>query len=49
MNKKRRILDYASDSESDAEPPNMTNTSRANEWNDSDAESVDSQEEEALK
>ncbi|KAM7357213.1 KAT8 regulatory NSL complex subunit dim gamma-tubulin 1 [Cochliomyia hominivorax] len=49
MRKKRRILDYASDSTSDEEVICMNNTSRGYECNESDNESVDSQEDDLLK
>lgn len=43
------MLDYASDSSSEEDIPSMSNTAKANEWNDSDNESVDSQEDDLLK
>lgn len=45
----RSILDFASDSESDSEPPNLSNTTRNYELDDSDNESVDSQSDDLLK
>lgn len=42
IRKRRRILDYASDTASDEEVICMTNTSRGNECNESDNESCDS-------
>ncbi|XP_019890262.2 KAT8 regulatory NSL complex subunit 2 [Musca domestica] len=49
MRKRRRILDYASDSSSDEEVICMSNTSRGHECYESDNESVDSQDEDLLK
>lgn len=47
LRKRRRILDYASESESESEPPCMSNTSKAPECYESDDESID--EEDPLK
>ncbi|KAL9902724.1 KAT8 regulatory NSL complex subunit 2 [Glossina fuscipes] len=49
MRKRRRILDYASDTTSDEEVICMNNTSRGPECNESDNESIDSEEEDILK
>ncbi|XP_055910932.1 nucleolar protein 11-like [Eupeodes corollae] len=49
IKKKRRILDYASDSSTDVEPVTLQNTSKGHEWDISDDESVDSQDEDLLK
>lgn len=49
MRKRRRILDYASDSTTDEEVICMNNTSRGYECNESDNESVDSQDDDLLK
>ncbi|XP_017467059.1 PREDICTED: KAT8 regulatory NSL complex subunit 2-like isoform X1 [Rhagoletis zephyria] len=50
LHKKRRILDYASDSSSDVDdPPSINNTARGFEFQESDDESVDSQNEDVLK
>ncbi|XP_037908204.1 KAT8 regulatory NSL complex subunit 2 isoform X2 [Hermetia illucens] len=46
---KRRLLDYASDSSSDEDMPTTSNTWRSHEWDNSDNESVDSQNEDLLK
>lgn len=46
---KRRILDYASDSSTDDENPTIDNAWKGYEWDNSDAESVDSQNEDFLK
>lgn len=45
----RKILDYASDSSSDAETPTLSNTWRGQDLDNSDNESVDSQNEDLLK
>lgn len=45
----RKILDYASDSSSDAETPTLSNTWRGQDLDNSDNESVDSQYEDLLK
>lgn len=45
----RSILDYASDSDPEDDPPNLGNTQRNNELDDSDAESIDSQGDDLLK
>lgn len=49
IRKRKRILDYASDSSSDEEIVCMNNTSRGYECNESDNESVDSQDDDLLK
>ncbi|XP_017485793.1 PREDICTED: KAT8 regulatory NSL complex subunit 2-like isoform X1 [Rhagoletis zephyria] len=50
LQKRRRILDYASDSSSeDDNPPNINNTARGFDFIESDNESVDSQAEDMLK
>lgn len=49
IKKKRRTLDYASDSSSDMEPITLQNTSKGHEWDISDDESVDSQDDDLLK
>ncbi|XP_053961828.1 KAT8 regulatory NSL complex subunit 2 [Anastrepha ludens] len=50
LQKRRRILDYASDSSSnDDEPPSINNTARGFDFIESDDESVDSQAEDLLK
>lgn len=46
---KRRLLDYASDSSSDDEIPTLSSTWKSQEWDNSDNESVDSQNEDLLK
>lgn len=45
----RKILDYASDSSSDMETPTLNNTWRGQDLDNSDNESVDSQNEDSLK
>lgn len=45
----RKILDYASDSSSDFELPTLSNTWRGQDLDNSDNESVDSQNEDFLK
>lgn len=45
----RKILDYASDSSSDVETPTLSNTWRGQDLDNSDNESVDSQNEDLLK
>ena len=45
----RKILDYASDSSSDLETPTLNNTWRGQDLDNSDNESVDSQNEDFLK
>ncbi|EDW98237.2 KAT8 regulatory NSL complex subunit 2 isoform X1 [Drosophila yakuba] len=48
--KRRRILDYASDSSSnDADPPCLRNTAQDIEFNESDYESIDSEDDDPLK
>ncbi|KAH8312795.1 hypothetical protein KR044_012969 [Drosophila immigrans] len=50
VRKRRRILDYASDSSSnDEDPPCLRNTARDVEFYESDYESVDSEEDDPLK
>lgn len=50
VRKRRRILDYASDSSSnDEDPPCLRNTARDLEFFESDYESVDSEEDDPLK
>ncbi|XP_013111178.1 KAT8 regulatory NSL complex subunit 2 [Stomoxys calcitrans] len=49
MRKRKRILDYASDSSTDEEVICMSNTSHGYECNESDNESVDSQDDDLLK
>lgn len=50
MQKRRRILDYASDSSSeDNEPASINNTTRGYEFNESDDDSADSAPEDLLK
>lgn len=45
----RKILDYASDSSSDVETPTVGNTWRGHDLDNSDNESIDSQNEDLLK
>lgn len=45
----RKILDYASDSSSDVETPTVSNTWRGQDLDNSDNESIDSQNEDPLK
>lgn len=45
----RKILDYASDSSTDDDMPTISNTWRGYEMDNSDNESVDSQNEDLLK
>lgn len=45
----RKILDYASDSSSDMETATLNNTWRGQDLDNSDNESVDSQNEDLLK
>lgn len=45
----RKILDYASDSSSDTETPTLSNTWRGQDIENSDNESIDSQNEDLLK
>lgn len=45
----RKILDYASDSSSDVDTPTVSNTWRGQEYDNSDNESIDSQNEDMLK
>lgn len=45
----RKILDYASDSSSDFETPTLSNIWRGQDLDNSDNESVDSQNEDFLK
>nr|XP_014088649.1 KAT8 regulatory NSL complex subunit 2 [Bactrocera oleae] len=50
MQKRRRILDYASDSNSeDNEPPSINNTARGYDFNESDDDSADSAPEDLMK
>lgn len=49
MRKRKRILDYASDSSTDEEVICMNNTSRGHECNESDNESIDSHDDDLLK
>lgn len=45
----RKILDYASDSSSDVDTPTVSNTWRGQDYDNSDNESIDSQNEDMLK
>lgn len=45
----RKILDFASDTSSDEETPTLGNTWRAQDMDNSDNESIDSQNEDLLK
>lgn len=45
----RRVLDYASDSSSDPDVPTVNNTWRGQDLDNSDNESIDSQNEDLLK
>lgn len=47
--RRKRILDYASDSTSDEDAPTLSNTWKGHEWDNSDNESDDSQNEDLLK